>query len=81
MMDMKRLVIIGLLLIAILSGCHSSNQIMTAKMLDKYADDANYVTLQGRIVAVNENDLVIECDGLKAYLSYEDKLCDYHVST
>lgn len=65
--------------VILLSGCKSADQILARKMIDKYAEDQNYVTLSGEIIECNENNVIIKCEELHDYLNYEDDLCDYYV--
>lgn len=87
---MKKLVtIVTLLLTPLLSGC--SNKILVRKMIEKYSDDSNYVTLSGEIVEYNyitlakglvvyiENDIIIKCEELRTYISYQTEKCHYHI--
>lgn len=76
----KSQVLIALLLVVtFLSGCTLSDQILAKKMIEMYSDNNNYVDLSGEIVEFNENDVVIKCEELKEYISYQNELCDYHI--
>ena len=71
---------ISIILLAIyLIGCDLSNQRLTEKMIEKYSDDQNYVTLNGEVIEINENEAIIKCEELNDYISYEDDLCDYYI--
>lgn len=48
-------------------------------MLDKYSDNQNYVTLSGVIIEYSGNDIIIECEELKTYITYEDEICNYYI--
>ncbi len=48
-------------------------------MIEKYSDNRNYVTLTGEVIEFNENNVIIKCEELNDYLSYEDELCDYYI--
>ncbi len=72
-------ILIILFLVAFLSGCHLSNQILANNMLEKYSDDQNYVTLSGEIIEFNENNAIIKCEELNEYISYQSELCDYYI--
>ena len=48
-------------------------------MIEKYSEDQNYVTLIGEVIEINENNVVIKCEELNDYISYEDELCDYYI--
>lgn len=76
---MKKFTIIFILLIVFLSGCNISNQNLAKKMIEKYSDNQNYVTLTGEVIEINENNVVIKCEELNAYINYEDELCDYYI--
>ena len=75
---MKKLaILITLLLVASLSGCYSSNQILADRMVEKYSEAQSYVALSGEIIEVNENNVTIKCEELNKYISYENDLCEY----
>ena len=77
---MKKFVImITLLLVILMSGCYSSNQKLAQKMIEMYSEDQNYVTLSGEIIEVDEGNVIIKCEDLNEYISYEDELCDYYI--
>ena len=76
---MKKITIIFILLIVFLSGCNISNQNLSKKMIEKYSDNQNYVTLTGEVIEINENNVIIKCEELNDYISYEDELCDYYI--
>lgn len=75
----KFTVIVLLLLITSLTGCNLSNPKLAKKMLDKYSDNQNYVTLSGVIIEYSGNDIIIECEELKTYITYEDEICNYYI--
>lgn len=56
-----------------------SNLILKNKLLEKYSDDQNYVALSGKIVEVDGLVVVIQCEELSEYISYEDDLCEYYI--
>ena len=56
-----------------------SNLILKNKLLEKYSDDQNYVALSGKIVEVDGLVVVIQCEELSEYISYEDDLCVYYI--
>ena len=70
-------VAVMLLFVMIFSGC--SDLILKNKLLQKYSDDQNYVALSGKIVEVDGLVVVIQCEELREYLSYEDDLCEYYI--
>ena len=77
---MKKFIIIFMLLfIMLLSGCYPSNQKLAKKMIEKYSNNQNYVALSGLIVEFNENNVIINCEELKTYITYEDEICDYYI--
>lgn len=76
---MKKFAILIILLIVFLMGCNSSNQKLAERMIEKYSNNQNYVTLTGEIIEINENNAVIKCEELNDYISYEDELCDYYI--
>lgn len=75
----KVIIIIFLLFLILISGCYLSNQRLVKKMIDKYSDDQNYISLHGEIVGIDGNVLIIECEELKTYISYEDEISEYYV--
>ena len=77
---MKKIVfLVAFLLITLLFGCNLSNQKLAEKMIEKYSDNQNYVTLVGEIIDFNENNVVIKCVELTDYISYEDEFCDFYI--
>ena len=48
-------------------------------MIEKYSNNQNYVALSGLIVEFNENNVIINCEELKTYITYEDEICDYYI--
>ncbi len=75
----KSAIVITLLLFTLLSGCHSSNQILASKMIAKYSENQSYVTLSGEIIECNEYNVTIKCEEIKEYISYEDDICEYFI--
>lgn len=67
------------LLVVLLSGCSLVNHQLADKMIEKYSQDQNYVHLSGEVIEIRENNLVIKCEELDEYLSYEDEFCDYYI--
>ena len=76
---MKRIVFIIIFFTIFLSGCCISNRILAKKMIEKYSENGNYVSLTGEIVEISENDVLIKCEELKNYIKYEDEFCRYHI--
>ena len=76
---MKKFAILISLLVVFLTGCNLSNQKLANKMIEKYSEDQNYVTLTGEVIEINENNIVIKCEELNDFISYEDELCDYYI--
>lgn len=66
-------------LLALLVVCNLSNQKLADKMIEKYSDDQNYVSLIGEVVECNANSVEIRCDELKNYIYYEDEICEYYI--
>ena len=75
----KFTILVIFLLVTFLIGCTTSNQKIDKKMIEKYSDNQNYVTLNGEVIEFNENNVIIKCEELNDYLSYEDELCDYYI--
>ena len=75
----KFTILVIFLLVTFLFGCNISNQKLAKKMIEKYSDNRNYVTLTGEVIEFNENNVIIKCEELNDYLSYEDELCDYYI--
>ena len=76
---MKKCIFLILILIMSLSGCCASNQKLANKMIEKYSDDKNYITLCGVVTESNGNAIAIQCDQLATYIGYEDEICDYYI--
>ena len=60
------------------------DQILANKMIEKYSDDKNYVTLVGEIVELNGNSVVIKCEEairfeLCEYCIYSDQLIELQI--
>lgn len=75
----KFTILVIFLLVTFLIGCNISNQKLAKKMIEKYSDNQNYVTLTGEVIEFNENNVIIKCEELNDYISYEDELCDYYI--
>ena len=76
---MKKIALIVISVLILLStGCYSV-KIQNKKMLEKYSDDKNYVALSGEIVECNDNLVIIKCEELKKHLSYADDICEYEI--
>ena len=75
----KFTILVIFLLVTFLFGCNISNQKLAKKMIEKYSDNQNYVTLTGEVIEFNENNVIIKCEELNDYTSYEDELCDYYI--
>lgn len=71
--------ILVLILVVFLSGCNSFDKKLAERMIEKYSEDQNYVVFIGEVVEYNGNDVIIKCEELKNYISYEDELCDYYI--
>ena len=76
---MKKFAIFITLLVVFLSGCNISNQKLAQKMIEKYSVNQNYVTLTGEVIEFYENNVIIKCEELNDYISYEDEHCDYYI--
>ena len=75
----KFTILVIFLLVTFLFGCTIFNQKLAKKMIEKYSDNQNYVTLTGEVIEFNENNVIIKCEELNDYISYEDELCDYYI--
>ena len=73
---MKKFTFLISLLVVFLTGCSLLNQRLVIKMIEKYSDDQNYVTLTGEVIEFDRNFVVIKCEELNDFISYEDELCD-----
>ena len=71
--------IVMLLLTILTYGCYPSNQRLVENMIEKYADDQNYIALSGVIVEYDGSNVTIECEDLRSYITYEDEICDYYI--
>ena len=49
------------------------------KMNEKYTNNDNYVELYGTVISCFDNEIVIKCNELKNYISYEDNVSSYHI--
>lgn len=76
---MRKFAIFIALLVVFLSGCNISNQKLAKKMIEKYSDNKNYVTLIGEVIEFNENNAIIKCKELSNYIHYEDEFSDYYI--
>ena len=78
-MKKSTILVVAVILLSVMmfSGC--SDLIQKNKLLEKYSDDQNYVALSGKIVEVDGLVVVIQCEELSEYLSYEDDLCEYYI--
>lgn len=75
---MKKIAImITLLLVISLPGCNSSNQKLAQRMIEKYSDNQSYVTLSGVVMEFEGSTVLVKCEELNTYISYEDELCYY----
>lgn len=72
-------IVVITLLSVLLYGCYSSNQKLAKKMIEKYSDNQNYITLSGEVIEFNDNNIKIKCEELNTYISYEDEICDYYI--
>ena len=67
------------LLLFSLTGCNLFDKKLAERMIEKYSEDQNNVVFIGEVVEYDGNDVIIKCEELKNYLSYEDELCDYYI--
>lgn len=49
------------------------------KMIAKYSDDQNYVILTVEVKEFDKNNVIIKCEELRNYLSFQKELCDYYI--
>ena len=49
------------------------------KMIAKYSDDQNYVILTVEVTEFDKNNVIIKCEKLRNYLSFQKELCDYYI--
>ena len=53
---MKKLaIIVTFILVVLISGCKSQDQILSERMIEKYSNDANYVRFMGEVVSFDED--------------------------
>lgn len=76
---MKKITFLISLLVVFLTGCNFLNQRLVEKMIEKYLEDQNYVTLTGEVIEFDGNFVVIKCEELNDYISYEDEFCEYSI--
>ena len=48
-------------------------------MIVKYSDDQNYVILTVEFTEFDKNNVIIKCEELRNYLSFQKELCDYYI--
>lgn len=75
----KILIAITLVLVTMLSGCYNSNQKLAKKMIEKYSNNQNYVSLSGEVIESDGNYLTIRCEELSDYINYEDEFCSFYI--
>ena len=75
---MRKNILLCIIVILLFTSCDFDVQ-LKEKMLNMYSDDQSYVTLHGEVLESNDNTLVIECENLKSYITYEDEFCEYYV--
>ena len=46
-------------------------------MIEKYSDNQSYVTLSGEVMEFEGSTVLVKCEELNTYISYEDELCYY----
>ena len=76
---MKKFAILFVLIIVFLTGCNSSDQKLAKKMIEKYSEDQNYITLFGEIMELEGNNAIIKCEELTGYISYQNEICYYYI--
>lgn len=59
--------------------CYPSNTVLRKKMIAKYSDDQNYVILTVEFTEFDKNNVIIKCEELRNYLSFQKELCDYYI--
>ena len=59
-----------------MTSCYPSNTVLRKKMIAKYSDDQNYVILTGEVTEFDKNNVIIKCEELRNYLSFQKELCD-----
>ena len=62
-----------------MTSCYPSNTVLRKKMIAKYSDDQNYVILTGEVTEFYKNNVIIKCEELRNYLSFQKELCDYYI--
>lgn len=62
-----------------MTSCYPSNTVLRKKMIVKYSDDQNYVILTGEVTEFDKNNVIIKCEELRNYLSFQKELCDYYI--
>lgn len=78
-MKKSTILVVAVILLSVMMFFGCSDLILKNKLLEKYSDDQNYVALSGKIVEVDGLVVVIQCEELSEYLSYEDDLCEYYI--
>ena len=49
------------------------------KKIEKYSENQNYFTLSGKVTEFDENNVIIKCEELNEYISYQNELCDDYI--
>ena len=81
MKKIKFIIALFSILLLLLSGCNGANGKLSQKMIDKYSDNNNYISFMGEVIECNGNDVLIKCDSLKTYISYEDDVCQFYIQS
>ena len=68
---------ITLILVILLSGCTSSDKILAEKMIEKYSENQNYVSLSGEIIEIEPYLITIKSEELKVY--FKDGVCKFDI--
>lgn len=68
---MKKLFcVLFVIVISFMLSCYPALENLKSKMIDKYTNDKNYVTLFGEIIESNDNNVEIKCEELTNYIHY-----------
>ena len=75
----NKFIVMMIIFIFIIFGCQPSNKKLANSMLEKYCDDNNYVKVSGIVMQYDGNEMLVECNDLNKYISYENGITEFYV--
>ena len=77
---MKKLIcILFVIVLSFMLSCYPALENLKSKMIDKYTNDKNYVTLSGEIIESNDDYVEIKCEELTNYINCTKENCHYYI--